>query len=81
MNWKCGILSFFIVLAGAVTVPFMGCDLNCPNNVDQTIEIVETYNPTNSIPQLSTNQVDRGNPNLNWFKDSSNYIWDGWKIK
>ena len=21
------------------------------------------------------------NPNLDWFKDNSDYIWDGWKIK
>ena len=21
------------------------------------------------------------NPNLDWFKDNSDYIWDGWKLK
>lgn len=42
--------------------------------------------------QVQTNKVDvvvdetytnrpAANPSLDWFKDNSNYIWDGWKIK
>ena len=82
MNWKCGIFSLLLVIAGAITVPFMGGDVSSQNKIEQTnaVEVVETFNPTNSVPS-STNQVDRASPNTSWFKDSSNYIWDGWKIK
>ena len=40
------------------------------NKVEVVVENKETY----------TNRP-AANPNLDWFKDNSNYIWDGWKIK
>lgn len=33
------------------------------------------------IVLIQTNQVDRAGQNVDWFKNTSNYIWDGWKIK
>lgn len=77
MNWKCGILSFLIVVAGACAIPFMGCDKDIQNinQINENQPIVEE-NPS------STNAIDRANgPNMDWFKSNSNYIWDGWKIK
>ena len=45
---------------------------------------VETSTPTNAIVETTcfeTNRAIMGNQNVNWFKDNSNFIWDGWKIK
>ena len=40
------------------------------NKVEGVVDDGETY----------TNRPV-ANPNLDWFKDNSDYIWDGWKIK
>ena len=40
------------------------------NKVEVSVDDGETY----------TNRAV-ANPNLDWFKDNSDYIWDGWKIK
>ena len=40
------------------------------NKVEVSVDDGETY----------TNRPV-ANPNLDWFKDNSDYIWDGWKIK
>lgn len=40
--------------------------------------------PVPVVQEATTNQAERANEkptNLKWFIDSSNYIWDGWKIK
>jgi len=41
--------------------------------------------PTNStvvaISNSETNRATKTTYNVDWFKDNSNYIWDGWKIK
>ena len=40
-------------------------------------------NPTNVVEtlQAETNRATTTTYKVDWFKDSSNYIWDGWKIK
>ena len=59
--------------------------------------VFPTFHKSPSYPeiiQVQTNKdevsVDDGetytnrpvaNPNLDWFKDNSDYIWDGWKLK
>ena len=40
------------------------------NKVEVSVDDGETY----------TNRPV-ANPNLDWFKDNSDYIWDGWKLK
>ena len=40
------------------------------NKVEVVVDDGETY----------TNRPG-ANPNLDWFKDNSDYIWDGWKLK
>ena len=40
------------------------------NKVEVSVEWHDTY----------TNRPV-ANPNLDWFKDNSDYIWDGWKLK
>ena len=40
------------------------------NKVEVVVDDGETY----------TNRPV-ANPNLDWFKDNSDYIWDGWKLK
>lgn len=83
MDWKISITSFFLVVACACTIPFMQdmdkfeCGTTTQTNVVQVVDV-----QTNAIDNAaSTNATERGNQNLNWFKDNSNYIWDGWKIK
>lgn len=71
MNWKTTIAAIMCVFA----VSFIGgCteQMNLPED-----------NPP-SVFQEQTNSVDRAKNsqyNLDWFKQGSNYIWDGWKIK
>ena len=38
---------------------------------------------TNAIVHVEseTNRTSSSGHQVDWFKDSSNYIWDGWKIK
>ena len=37
---------------------------------------------TNAIVQVvETNRTSTTTQQVDWFKDNSNYIWDGWKIK
>ena len=38
---------------------------------------------TNSVLATSIAETNRASTisNADWFKDNSNYIWDGWKIK
>jgi hypothetical protein len=79
MNWKLSMAGFFCILAGACVIPFV--TLEEQNTITEPPKQEIIVVSTNSI--TSTNAVDRAKPqyNLDWFKDSSNYIWDGWKIK
>ena len=82
MNWKTSMLAFFAVIAGSCIIPFVQFDSEKQVEPEkpQQIYMVET----NSIPESATNNMERGKaqtPNTSLFKDSSNYVWDGWKIK
>lgn len=78
MKRKNSILAFAVAILGVCIIPFINPTPQ-ENKVGQQEQVVETP-ATNSI-QSATNTFDRSNSNLDWFKDSSNYIWDGWKIK
>ena len=48
------------------------------------ISNIEVEQNTNSISvAISNSETNRTTTthNVDWFKDNSNYIWDGWKIK
>ena len=77
MNWKASFMGFLCIVAGACIIPFVTLEEQnkVPEPPKQEIVVVST----NSIPE--TNSVDRANPQFDWFKNSSNYIWDDWKIK
>lgn len=77
MNWKTSFIGFFCVLAGACLIPFV--TMEEPNKVPEPPKQEIIVVSTNSIPE--TNAVDRASYNFDWFKNNSNYIWDGWKIK
>ena len=77
-------IAVFAIVAGivaAIMVPGSSTSTDTVKNEPEPI--VETHHSTtNNISQ--TNQTDRGKATYygtEWFKDSSNYIWDGWKIK
>ena len=79
MNWKASFMGFLCIVAGACLIPFVTMEQqnNDPEPPKQEIIVVST----NALQ--STNAVDRAKPqyNVDWFKNNSNYIWDGWKIK
>jgi hypothetical protein len=77
MNWKASFMRFLCIVAGAYLIPFVTMEEQNKVHEPPKQEIVVVS--TNSIPE--TNAVDRANPQFDWFKNSSNYIWDGWKIK
>lgn len=78
MDWKSALAGFMCILAAACVVPFMQPgEQNIPPEQPAIVVQVATTN------DISTNMVDRANQNqkVDWFKQSSSYIWDGWKIK
>ena len=78
MDWKTSFMAFLCVVAGACVIPFVSIDDGKiePDKVE-TVVVQE-----NVATNLFTNVLERVNqPNTGWFIDSSNYIWDGWKIK
>lgn len=81
MNWKISFISFFAIIAATCTIPFIHIDDTeiTPAHTNVVEQVVNVS--TNSISP-STNSIDRtGKNTVDWFKDSSNYIWDGWNIK
>ena len=46
-----------------------------------TIEEQTTNSVSVSASNIETNRATSTSQNVDWFKDNSNYIWDGWKIK
>lgn len=46
-----------------------------------TIEEQNTNTVSVAISNIETNRATSTSQNVDWFKDNSNYIWDGWKIK
>ncbi len=48
--------------------------------VNSNIEEQSTNSVVVATSISETNRVGTTH-NVDWFKDSSNYIWDGWKIK
>lgn len=72
------ILSLAVVIA-AVIIPTQFQDKQKKVEPEPT-PIVQVCDTTNSVFS-ATNQVERAGQNLDWFKNSSNYIWDDWKIK
>ena len=71
------ILSLAVVIA-AIVIPTQFQDKQ-KKIEPEPAPIVQVCN-TNSVFS-ATNQVERAGQNLDWFKNTSNYIWDGWKIK
>ena len=68
-------LSFTAILAAALFGGFTCVPPQEKNNDPKPVPVVQ---------EATTNQAERANEkptNLKWFIDSSNYIWDGWKIK
>ena len=79
MDWKTSFMAFLCVVAGACVIPFVSIDDGKiePDKVETVVVVQE-----NVATNLFTNVLERVNqPNTGWFIDSSNYIWDGWKIK
>ena len=81
MNWKSYLTLLFGLVVGTCVIPFVELDENKETTPEPVI-----IQQTNSIPSYleRTNQTDRGttnNKNLDWFKNTSDYVWDGWKIK
>lgn len=80
MNWKISFAGFLCIVAGACIIPFATIDEKTDTIPDKPKQETVVVVSTNSVP--FTNSTDRaGTSNLDWFKNSSNYIWDGWKIK
>ena len=81
MEWKTSLAAFLAILAGTCVIPFVTMNWDntkVPEPPKAEIQVVST----NSLQ--STNLVDRAakpQQNVDWFKDSSKYIWDDWKIK
>ena len=44
-------------------------------------EFVSTNAIVQVVEEAETNRASSASPQVDWFKDNSNYIWDGWKIK
>ena len=44
-------------------------------------EFVSTNAIVQVVEGVETNRATSASPQVDWFKDNSNYIWDGWKIK
>lgn len=78
MDWKTSFMAFLCVVAGACVIPFVSIDDGkLEQDKVETVVVQE-----NVATNLFTNVLERVNqPNTGWFIDSSNYIWDGWKIK
>ena len=84
MDWKISIVSFFAVVSAICVIPFINIEEPDKAYVQQQTNMVQYVEmpTTNSIPNCQTNNQERGSgENLDWFKNSSQYIWDGWKIK
>lgn len=78
MDWKTSFMAFLCVVAGACVIPFVSIDDGkLEQDKVETVVVQE-----NVATNLFTNVLERVNqPNTGWVIDSSNYIWDGWKIK
>lgn len=84
MNWKSSILAFIAAIGAICVIPFVTIDESGTIQKPETVEVVQTTPPPVVLADGTniTNIVDRAlNPSTSWFSDSSNYIWDGWKIK
>jgi hypothetical protein len=85
MKLKSAIATFIAILAGTCIIPFLNTytpQTEIEENKPAITVQVETNAATN-VTFNATNALDRGKTSVNvdWFKDGSNYIWDGWKIK
>ena len=72
------------ILTGLFTIVATNQEKNNPNeheavNEPPKIEIVVGPISTNSLDRAGKNQTPQ--KNVNWFQESSQYLWDGWKIK
>lgn len=84
MNWKSNILAFFAVVGAICVIPFVTIDESGEVKKPETTQVSESERPPIVLQDGTniTNIVERAvNQGVDWFKDSSNYIWDGWKIK
>ena len=88
-NKKGGLFALIVAILGACILSFTSPTNNNGQKHNQNAETVEittqcvSTNQTNDV-HSATNTNDRGNNNtikVDWFKDNSDYIWDGWKIK
>jgi len=80
------ILSFMLGLASGVGLLHLVSikSPSLPNETYTAINLVETNILETNILEtniLETNRAGATKHNVEWFKDNSNYIWDGWKIK
>jgi len=65
--------TFAAILCFAI-LPFLGG--GCTEEIQKQDPVEQHQSCTNNIGERATQ-----NQNLDWFKQGSTYIWDGWKIK
>jgi thymidylate synthase len=83
MDWKITIVSFLVAVAAISSIPFIHIEDNGDILIDKTTNTVQIVEVKTNVVESVTNAVDRAKQqyNVDWFKDSSNYIWDGWKLR
>lgn len=83
MDWKITIVSFFVAVAAISSIPFIHIEDSGDILIDQPTNTVQIVEVKTNVVESVTNAVDRAKQqyNVDWFKDSSNYIWDGWKLR
>ena len=80
MKVKISLYAALFLAIGSCIAPFLDIPTRENGANSEKVE-VQTVASTNSVP-FSTNLSERANmPDLDWFKNGSNYIWDDWKIK
>lgn len=64
-----------------VSVGIMLSIFNCSTPQDAPSDEFVSTNAIVQVEGAETNRASSASPQVDWFKDNSNYIWDSWKIK
>lgn len=76
------ILERFTCFLSGLLVGIILSYFNCPEiHTTKPEEVVNTNAFVQVVDVAETNRASSTTPQVDWFKDNSNYIWDGWKIK
>ncbi len=75
------------VVAAILTGLFTAIAINQEKNNPNEHEAINEPPKIEAVGPISTNSLDRAGKdpipqkNVKWFQESSQYIWDGWKIR